>query len=569
MMTVDYKALPKYRQRSLRLKRRRVLRLIILAGLLYLGFDQWNGYQLRRGREFLFKGELSAAEDRFRHVERLRIRRKEAYEALGISRLMEGDYRTAESLFNSAATRRIKRSVFDFQPVFISLLDKGDYEAAKIYGEYLKLYRSEPELNYYLGVAYNGLNQLNRAEEAFQLATRVPYLRAKIDDQITLLQQKRDTDRSYYLYDRKGEPIAGIRVSDGLYIGPYEAFSSILGSPSSNCGVEKYLTPQDRWNKIYLTLDREIQEAAYEAFKGYTGSLVVVKPSTGEVLAVVNSPSSPLENIAFERYYEPGSIIKVVTLAACLEEKFDFDSFFPFNCQEPLRLEGRLVYDWMAHGEVKDIEEALAVSCNLTFAQLGLKLGRETIVRQLRRFGFDMRVDSPFMATNLGEILKEERLSVVNLSIGLHPLSITPIHATLIAAAIGNEGICMRPFLLKAKRNINDRVFWEQKPEPLFRAMSREVAEKLSWAMVGVVESPRGTGRRAKIEGLIFSLKTGTAGEKSKGLNAILIGLASIPQPQIAFAIFAEGEGRAELAGAAITRRLLELVKDRLGKTSQ
>ena len=563
MRTLDYKDLPRYRQRSLRVKRRRVLRLIILVGLLYLGFDLWNGYLLRSGRDLLFKGELSAAENKFRQVERLRIRRKEAHEALGICRLMEGDYQAAEPLFNSASTRRVKRSVFDFQPVFSSLLDAGDYQAAKIYGEYLRLYRSELELNYYLGVAHNGLNQLDRAEEFFQLAARVPYLRAKIDAQMTLLQQKRDTDRSYYLYDTKGEPIAGIRVSDGRLISPYEEFSSILGSPSYDFGVERYLIPQDRWNKIYLTLDREMQAAAYEAFKGYRGSLVVVKPSTGEVLAVVNNPYST-GNIAFERHYEPGSIIKMVTLAACWETKFDFDSFFPFDCREPLRLEGRLVYDWIAHGEVNDIHEALAVSCNLTFAQLGLRLGRETIEKELRRFGFDAKVNSTFMPINLGEILREEKLSVVNLSIGLHPLTITPIHAALIAAAIGNEGICMTPFLLKAKRNIDDRVFWEQEPKPLFRALSREVAEKLAWAMVEVVQSPRGTGRRAKIEGLTFGLKTGTAGEKSKGLNAILIGLAPIPHPQIAFTIFAEGEGRAELAGAAITRKLLELVKDRL-----
>ncbi|TKJ31699.1 hypothetical protein CEE39_06925 [bacterium (candidate division B38) B3_B38] len=568
MMKIDYKDLPGYRKRSFRLKRKRVVRLLILAALLYLAFDLWNGYQLRSGREFLLKGEFSAAEKKFTQVEKLRIRRKEAYEALGITRLMEGNHQEAEALFSSAATRRVKRSVFDFQPVFSSFLDNGDYQSARIYGEYLKLYRSELELNYYLGVAYNGLNQLDRAEELFQIANRVPSLRARVDAQMALLQQKRDTDRSYYLYDRKGEPIAGIRISDGLRISLHEEFSSILGSFSSDSGVERYLTSKDKWNKVYLTLDREMQRAAYEAFKGYRGSLVVVKPSTGEVLAVVNSPPSSPENIAFERYYEPGSIMKMITLAACLEAKVDFDSFFPFNCQKPLKLEGRLVYDWIAHGEVRDIEEALAVSCNLTFAQLGLKLGRETIASELRKFGFDMKLDSPFIPVNLGEILKEEELSVVNLSIGLHPLRITPIHATLIAAAIGNEGICMKPFLLKAKRNIEDKVFWEQKAKPLFSAVSREVAERLSWLMTEVVENPRGTGRRAKIEGLTFGLKTGTAGEKSKGLNAILIGLAPIPRPRIAFAIFAEGEGRAELAGAAITKRLLELVKDRLKEMS-
>jgi len=563
MMKIDYKNLPGYNKRSFRLKRKRVVRLIILVGLLYLAFDLWNGFQLRRGRELLLKGEFSAAQQKFTQVEKMRIRRKEAYEALGISRLMEGDYQQAEALFSSAATRRVKRSVFDFQPVFSSLLDKGDYQAAQIYGEYLKRYRSELELNYYLGVAYNGLNQLDRAEELFQLANRVPRLRARIDAQMALLQQKRDTDRSYYLYDRNGEPIAGLRISDGLRISLNEEFSSILGSFPSDSGVERYLTSKDRWNKVYLTLDREMQKAAYEAFKGYRGSLVVVKPTTGEVLAVVNSPPSS-ENIAFERYYEPGSIIKMVTLAACLEANVDFSAFFPFNCREPIKLEGRLVYDWMAHGEVKDIEEALAVSCNLTFARLGLKLGRETLMQELKMFGFDTKLDSPFIPVNLGEILIAEELPVVNLSIGLHPLRITPIHAALIAAAIGNQGICMKPFLLKTKKNIEDKVFWEQKPKPLFSIASREVAEKLSWMMTEVVDNPRGTGRRAKIEGLTFGLKTGTAGEKSKGLNAILIGLAPIPRPRIAFAIFAEGEGRAELAGAAITKKLLELVRDRL-----
>ena len=82
--------------------------------------------------------------------------------------------------------------------------------------------------------------------------------------------------------------------------------------------------------------------------------------------------------------------------------------------------------------------------------------------------------------------------------------------------------------------------------------------------MTEVVENPNGTGKRARIKGFRFALKTGTAGEKKKGFNSILIGFAPVFNPKIAFSIFVEKAGRAELEGARITRIFLEDIKEEL-----
>jgi peptidoglycan glycosyltransferase len=167
------------------------------------------------------------------------------------------------------------------------------------------------------------------------------------------------------------------------------------------------------------------------------------------------------------------------------------------------------------------------------------------------------------MQLKLGKILdadiNDEYIS--RLSIGLHHLRITPLHAALLAQAIANQGIAQAPRLLLNFRNVIGIPFGTQPVLEYQKFMNPRTAEILINAMRTTVTYSEGTGRRAAIASFPIAVKTGTAGEASKGYNAILIGFGPLPHPKIAFSVFLEHAGKAEWEGARVTKLFLESIQ--------
>ncbi len=313
-------------------------------------------------------------------------------------------------------------------------------------------------------------------------------------------------------------------------------------------------------DRLELTLDREIQRAAVSALGTLRASLVAIDPRTNEVLAVASSGPDPLE-----RHYEPGSVIKVLTVFAALANGVDVDARFPYDCDGVLPIDGRRFGDWRpgGHGTLSDLDEALAQSCNVLFADIGLRTGTERLRAFHRRAGFDGETNLGLFRIGLGKTVGEifNRFETAYYAIGLEHETVTTFHLAMLASMLANRGALTTPRVFTARRSILGEVV-QRPPQPASDQIApRAAAERTVAAMRAVVTRPRGTGRRAAVDGVTLAVKTGTSGSEEDGYDAVLLGFAPAENPKIAFALIAENAGSAEIAGAAIAKAFVEGVR--------
>ena len=284
---------------------------------------------------------------------------------------------------------------------------------------------------------------------------------------------------------------------------------------------------------VVLTVDQVVQHVIEEEadrlvrdFSPKTVSIIVLRPSTGEVLGMTNRPTfdpndrktmaepENLKNCAISNMYEPGSTFKIVTTAAVLSEGVaDLDT--PIYCEN-----GRFFYaghwleDTSPHGTLS-LREALKVSSNIGFAKLGLALGEDRMYRQIRLMGFGEVTQAPGMALP-GEqrgMLRPpsnwSKVSLTRLPIG-YEVAVTNLQMALAMGAIANEGKLMEPRLIKAVVDSNGRVVKQFLPRVVRQVVTREVAAKVTKALEGVLEEG-GTATLAKVANFTAAGKTGTA----------------------------------------------------------
>ncbi|MER3461328.1 MAG: penicillin-binding protein 2, partial [candidate division GAL15 bacterium] len=240
--------------------------------------------------------------------------------------------------------------------------------------------------------------------------------------------------------------------------------------------------PGQPGHTLVLALDRELQEEAARQLQGRSGAVVAMDPWTGEVLAMASSPSfdpnlfsvgiseqdwqrlsadrrNPLLNRATASAYEPGSVFKVVTGLAALQEGRAASSS-RFLCKGSLQL-GRWVFrDLVAHGVV-DFTTGVAQSCNVMFWTLGLALGPDLLAEYAQRLGFgsptgvDLPLEVPGM---IPDPAYKQRTwqepwypgDTLNMAIGQGFVLVTPLQVARAMSAVANGGILLRPRLVRA-----------------------------------------------------------------------------------------------------------------------
>lgn len=558
-MVIDYKHYSKgYKPKA---APRRIGRFIIpflAIGILYGAAYVWVGRVLSKGRAAVEAGMLDEAQARFQQAKKLRIRGREAEDGLGIVELHRGNMSAArEHLLRGG------RSAFVPAKVMGDFTSKGKYTQADLYGDYARGWNTKPETMAELAVALLGKQ---KRKEAGQILTELakskdPRVAARIGAVKKVLDASNKSQAFTPVSDRANMPLASY---------PFTSGAAPPSDPEIGGGLRlgRALAGDDIYNHTLLNIDRELQEAA-SASLGYAGGIVVVDPQSGEILAAVSNPlpGSTAQNFALEGAFEPGSIIKLITLSSALRTDFDLTTIFPFKCTGSVDCDGKPFYDWAIHGMVNDIEQATAESCNVAFAKIGLALGRDALKRELQAYGFGRApLESP-PDMSFGAIAEvgPESLHTAHLSVGLEDLTITPLHAALIAAALARNGNVMMPRLIREKRNILQEPFFKTAPATLFETgLGDDDRQAIVRAMTQVVTSQTGTGRRAAVEGLKFALKTGTSGKRELGLDGVIIGMAPLDSPKIAFCIYAHGSGKAELEGARITHDFLTRIRGRL-----
>ncbi len=187
---------------------------------------------------------------------------------------------------------------------------------------------------------------------------------------------------------------------------------------------------------LRLSLDLRLARLAASALAGRQGSIVLLDAQSGAVLAAVSDARSAATGgtPAFEEQREPASISKVITTAAALRAGIDADATIGrMTCRGSQRFEGGIV--WCSHpaGHLLGLDQALAMSCNVAFANLGVLVGRERLLGELRRWGFDRGTIGVGPSGRIVRAEGNER-QLADLSIGLEATDITPLHAALLAA---------------------------------------------------------------------------------------------------------------------------------------
>lgn len=315
-----------------------------------------------------------------------------------------------------------------------------------------------------------------------------------------------------------------------------------------------------------LTLLPNAQLTAYQqlAERGYVGSAVAIRPSTGEILAMASTPSfnpndiaagdestwqslnnndgAPLLNHATQRPLPPGSTFKVLTTVTALEQGASPDTSVTGAPQITLPDTTTTLENYggsTCGGATTTLRQAFAQSCNTAFAELGMQYGADALKDVAKRFGIGETHDEaglPIQPSTVGEI--PDQSSLGQTSIGQRDVSFTPLDNAIIAATIANGGVRMEPQIIKSVRGADLSEIKSFKPIEAGEAISPEVAETVTELMRGSESHSGGNGSR-------IASKTGTAEHGAvRGEYAPHVWyIAFAPDSDVAVAVVVENGG--------------------------
>jgi peptidoglycan glycosyltransferase len=344
-----------------------------------------------------------------------------------------------------------------------------------------------------------------------------------------------------------------------------------------------------RGNHLLTTLVPSAQRTAIAALGEHEGAVVALDPRTGAVEVMASTPSynanaaasesafahitrqsgSPLVNRAVEFGYAPGSTFKVVTATAAIDSgKFTPQSTVSGRNGVPISGVPLKNDNNESLGQIT-LTEALARSVNTVYAQVAEQLGKQTMARYMRRFGFDRKPQLDYPADEMsssGEYLGEKLLSptsprvdVGRMGIGQDKLKVTPLQMAEVAAAVANGGTLMKPHLTSAIVEPDGHVVQRISPKVQSVVMRPSTAAAVTTMMEAVVGE--GTGTSAQIPGVQVAGKTGTA--ETLGVSPInnvwFIAFAPAQKPTVAVAVtVAHVPGQGATFAAPVAKQVME-----------
>jgi peptidoglycan glycosyltransferase len=431
------------------------------------------------------------------------------------------------------------------------------------------------------------------------------------------------------IFDRTGQLLArtenGRRVYPAVNFGQVVGFQSrLFGTTGVEASFDSYLsgertisptavlearllgTPvQARPANLRLTIDANLQRAAWAALGDRPGAVVVLDPRTGAILALASyprfdpnqlvlpegaaqadvdrlqaayqalaqRPDSPLLNRAAQGRYPPGSVIKTFTGAAALDAGVVNGPEGQVTCPNrlhtgeagapPVR---NAVENLAARtGDPSDLRRVFAWSCNTAFAQLGLALGPARFADYAARFGLgfaevdgappalrDVPGDAGTIA-NAASFL-ERPAALADTAFGQGQALVTPLDMAQMVAVIANDGRMMRPYLVDEAR-AGDRVLYQARPEVLREAISPQSAAQMRSIMQTSVEI--GYAKPVALSGVAIGAKTGTAEAPGGDPHSWFVAIAPVEAPRFAIAVIVEHGGEGSRSALPVARQVL------------
>lgn len=332
-------------------------------------------------------------------------------------------------------------------------------------------------------------------------------------------------------------------------------------------------------NNVVSTLNHKLTKTAYDALGNNMGAVVVLEPATGKILAMVSKPSynpneidinwdklsedkdneSPLLNRASQGLYPPGSTFKVLTALAYMRENPDYTDYI-YNCKGKIEYEGMAIRcsNNRVHGKV-DLKEAFAKSCNTSFASMGKELPMDGFRELCESFFFNQALPARITNNPSSFELKSGSSGVkeaMQTAIGQGKTLITPLHNAMIAAAVANDGIMMKPYIIDRVESAGGRVIKGYIPEEAGVVMSAKEANFLKSLMNAVVTE--GTATSLSNLNLKAAGKTGTAEQEGKASHAWFIGFAPVNDPKIAISVLVENKGSGSEYAVPIAKKVFD-----------
>jgi len=321
-----------------------------------------------------------------------------------------------------------------------------------------------------------------------------------------------------------------------------------------------YLPPVDGHNLV-LTLDSVIQniaerelEKAVKSTRAKGGSVIVVSPFTGEILAMANYPNfnpnnfeefdkSCFRNRAITDVFEPGSSFKIITASAALEEGVVGLKEKIFCENGAYNLKTHILHDHQPHGWLT-FEEVIGYSSNIGTVKVAQKLGLAKLYPYIYAFGIGEKTGVDLPGEQEGFVRPSNRLSKT--SIGAIPIGqeimVTALQLVMSMCVIANGGYLMQPYIVKEIRDDKDVPIFVNSPKKIRKVISPHTAELMTKVLRGVVEY--GTGKKAFVEGYLSAGKTGTGQKVENGVYShhkffsSFVGFTPLENPRLVIGVF-------------------------------
>lgn len=336
--------------------------------------------------------------------------------------------------------------------------------------------------------------------------------------------------------------------------------------------IKKYFEEEDIGNSVKLTINTNVQIDAFDKLGDNRGAIVAMNPKTGEIYSMISKPTfnptnleenwesvstredSPLFNRAINGLYPPGSVMKVISTAAILEENIDLS----------YEHTGKQLIDGYEYRDATEseygligLDEAFTLSLNTYYVQKIQEVGRERLEKVSKAFMFDEKIplELPVSKSTLnfsGDMTKNQ---ISATAIGQGRVLATPLQMALMASAIANEGKIMEPHLVSQIINHEGEVIKTIEPKELSVAISPRISREIGELMVQTTKV--GTGQNASIRNIDVASKTGTAENETGTSHAWYVGYAPAENPVVAVAVIVEQGGSGGRVAAPIGRDVI------------
>ena len=333
-------------------------------------------------------------------------------------------------------------------------------------------------------------------------------------------------------------------------------------------------------DSVYSTFDIDLQKTASDSLGVYKGAVIVTEPSTGRILAMVSKPdfdpntvadewdsltadtdSSVLLNRTTQGLYPPGSTFKIMTALEYIRENPDSYNNYSFDCTGHFTHGDDRIscYHGSVHGKVS-FADSFAKSCNCSFANIGLKLNRNSFGNTLSEllFNKNLPLDYNYSKSRIDMNSSISDSDMMQAAIGQGRTQMTPVHLNMITDAIANKGILMKPYAIDRVVTSEGTKVKEMQPEEYGQLMTEDESAKLTSLMEKVVEE--GTGKKLRDAGYTAAGKTGSAEyDNVKGdSHAWFTGFAPAQNPEICVTVIIEGAGSGGDYAVPIAKRIFD-----------